>query len=266
MNFLIFLLFILYIFSFKHNNIFNYQQCNFNFFSKKNKIANEIDLQNLISIINNKNLIIYSKSNCVTELPVAKKSNDIFAYLTEKERLFFSLLLKKCKKYLEFGSGGSTLLAYITSNIKKIVSVDSDLNWIKTIKKFKNIKKDEGNRIILEYINIGKVNKFGNPKYKKNKKFSDYSKQIFKKYENDYDLVFIDGRFRVACALQVILNCRADIKILIHDFSYRPYYHFLYKYLDVIYNIDTLVLFSIKDDIDLNEIKQDYELYKNDPK
>ena len=65
---------------------------------------------------------------------------------------------------------------------------------------------------------------------------------------------------------QVILNCKSDIKILIHDFNYRPYYHFLYKYLDVIYSIDTLVLFSIKDYIDLNEIKQDYELYKNDPK
>ena len=97
---------------------------------------------------------------------------------------------------------------------------------------------------------------------KKKKFFSNYSKQIFEKYKNDYDLVLIDGIFRVACTLQVILNCKSDIKILIHDFNYRPYYHILYKYLDLIYSIDSLALFSIKEDIELEEVKMDYEKYK----
>ena len=206
---------------------------------------------------------IHYQEDCVCKLPVAKKSDDIFTFLTEKERYFFTLLLKKCKKYLEFGMGGSTLLAYVTPNIEKIISIDSDYNWIQSIKNFKNLKNDEGKRIILNYIDVGKIGKWGFPK-KKNSKISNYSKQIFQKYENDYDLVFIDGISRVACALQVILNCKSDIKILIHDFNYRPYYHILYKYLDIIYTIDSIALFSIKDDIDLNEIKQDYEKYKTD--
>ena len=98
----------------------------------------------------------------------------------------------------------------------------------------------------------------------KNSNISNYSKLIFKKFENDYDFVFIDGIARVACALQIILNCKPDIKILIHDFNIRPYYHILYKYLDIIYAIDTFALFSIKDDIDIEEIKKDYEIYKTD--
>ena len=173
----------LYIFPF----IFNqkkllFQQCNYNYYSKKNKIANEIDLLNIIS----------------------KKSYDIFALLTEKERYFFSLILTKCKKYLEFGMGGSTLkilkyiikkikkeeilkikifllLAYMTSNIKKIISVESNIKWINKIRKFKNIKNEEGKRIILEYINIGKTIYNGFPyNMAKNKNFFKYSKHILK--------------------------------------------------------------------------------------
>ena len=159
--------------------------------------------------------------------------------------------------------GGTTLLAYITPNIKKIISIDSDYNWVQNIKNFRDLKNEEGNRIILNYINVGKVRDWGNP-ILINSNISNYSKQIFQKFESDYDFVFIDGIARVACALQVILNCKPDIKILIHDFNYRPYYHILYKYLNIIYAIDSLALFSIKDDIDIEEIKNDYEIYKTD--
>ena len=190
-----------------------FRLCNLNSYSKKNKIINDINLIDIISTIIKKKMPVYYQKNCVTKLPVANKTDDIFAHLTEKERFFFTLLLKKSKKYL--------------------------------------------------YINIGKVTKWGFP-ISKNLNISNYSKLIFKKFENDYDFVFIDGIARVACALQIILNCKPDIKILIHDFNNRPYYHILYKYLDIIYAIDTFALFSIKEDIDIEEIKKDYEIYKSD--
>ena len=251
------------LFHFIHTIDSIFRLCNLNSYSKKNKIANEINLIDIISTIIKKKIPLHYQKNCVSKFPVAKKSDDIFAFLTEKERFFFTLLLKKSKKYLEFGMGGSTLLAFITPNIEKIISIDSDYNWIQNIKKFKNIKDEEGKRIILNYINVGKVRNWGFP-ISKNSNIPNYSKQIFQKFENDYDFVFIDGITRVACALQIILNCKPDIKILIHDFNYRPYYHILYKYLDIIYAIDSFALFSIKDDIDVNEVKEDYEIYKTD--
>ena len=169
------ILIILYFYIFfcikKNYTFFNFQQCNIDSYSKKNKIANEIDINNIISIINNKNFQIYYCKKCVATLPIAKKSNGIFAVFTEKERFFYSLIIKKSKKYLEFGIGGSTLLAYMSPNIKKIISIDSDINWINNIRKFKNLKNDEGKRIILEYIDVGKTSNWGNPANKKKKIF-----------------------------------------------------------------------------------------------
>ena len=223
-------------------------------YSNKKNISNEIDLMHLIKLMNNSTY--FQK----------KIFFDINIRLSKEEKKFFSLILSKCKNYLEFGSGGTTLFAYNTPNIEKIITVESDKKWIKNIsyyiKNYKNKKK-----LIFEYIDIGEISVWGYPASKKNQeKFSNYSKQVFKRYQNDYDLVFVDGRFRIACTLQVILNCKSDTKIMIHDFNNRPFYHILYKYLDIIYSVDTLALFSIKDDIDLKEVKLDYEKYKNDPK
>ena len=92
--------------------------------------------------------------------------------------------------------------------------------------------------------------------YFQNKKFLNYSNLIFQKYENNYDLLFIDGIFRVLCLLQTILNCKNDIKILIHDINYAIKYHIIFKYLEVIYSIDTKVLFCIKKYIDIKEVKK----------
>ena len=268
MKYYLFIIFFIKIFCFnkKYNFIFK-SQCNIDSYTIKKKITNEIDLINIISTFKYQKFSIFSQKNCVTKLPVAQKENDILAWFTKKERYIFTLMLTKCKKYLEFGMGGSTLLAYMTSNIEKIISVESDLKWINITRNFKNLKKEEGKRIILEYIDIGNISYWGRPlSNEKKNNFINYSKQVFIKYKNDYDLVFIDGKFRVACTLQTILNCKADTKIIIHDFNYLYYYHILYKYLDVIYSIDTLVIFSIKEDIDIEEIKLEYEKYKNDPR
>lgn len=52
---------------------------------------------------------------------------------------------------------------------------------------------------------------------------------------------------------------------MIHDFNNRTDYHILYKYLDVIYSIDNLVLFSIKERINIKEVIKHYEIYKSIP-
>ena len=73
---------------------------------------------------------------------------------------------------------------------------------------------------MFQYINIGKTGEWGVPiENDKTFLFPSYSTRIFETYK-DFDVVFIDGRFRVACALQVILNCNIDTKILIHDFNF----------------------------------------------
>jgi hypothetical protein len=42
------------------------------------------------------------------------------------------------------------------------------------------------------------------------------------------DLYLVDGRFRVACFMQIILHAHPDALIAIHDFANRPQYHVIY--------------------------------------
>lgn len=192
-----------------------------------------------------------------------RSENDFPLRLSLNEKNFLTGCLIEAENYLEFGSGGSTFLA-LMSGCKKIVSVESDNNWIDNLKTFSLIQQGlDEKRLYFEYINTGKTGEWGVPVEESQKElFPDYSKEVFEKFENDYGLVFIDGRFRVACVLQTILNCRKDVKIVMHDYNNRPEYHYILKYLNIDYTIDTMAQFSIKNNIDKNDVLISYENYK----
>ena len=182
---------------------------------------------------------------------------------TVNEQDFFVKIVNSGKKYLEFGSGGSTFLALLKTNIESVMSIESDNNWLDYLKKWDFITKNlNDNRLEFKHIDIGKTGVVGRPMDDTKKElWANYSKQIFEE-RKDFDVVFIDGRFRVACALQTILNCKKDVKILMHDYSIRPYYHCILEFLDIIDIIDTMCLFKIKDDIDMNAVQKMWEEYK----
>lgn len=164
--------------------------------------------------------------------------------------------------YLEFGSGGSTFLALLHAQVR-IVSVESDKNWIEYLKGWKVI--DEATKVKrLEFIwvDIGRTGEWGVPlEMEKKSLFPHYSAQVFEKY-TDFDVVFIDGRFRVACFLQTLLHCPKHTKILIHDFNNRPFYHKILEFVDFVDTCDTLAEFKIKDNIDKQRLLALYEEYK----
>ena len=53
----------------------------------------------------------------------------------------------------------------------------------------------------------------------------------------------IDGRFRVACALDIFSKINYNTAVLIHDYEPRNPYHILEKFYIKIYSWDTLALF-----------------------
>lgn len=152
--------------------------------------------------------------------------------------------LSKSTYYFEFGSGGSTVLAHKYKNIKKITSIESDKEYSKYIQ---NIASNAN----VIHVNIGDTGDWGKPKNEdKYNDWPNYHKTwINKNYEPD--LVFIDGRFRIACALTVALNNNKFIDpiIIIHDFNDRPSYHCILDYFDIIESVDTLVVLKIKSNI-----------------
>ena len=79
-------------------------------------------------------------------------------------------------------------------------------------------------------------------------------------------MVFIDGRFRVACCLNAVRYCKKLTIIIIHDFfseqGCEHYQNVLLKYLDVVDKADSLGVFYIKKEIDYKVFYVDYEAYK----
>lgn len=180
----------------------------------------------------------------------------ITPWMTDNELFLFEKYIKNSKKYFEFGTGGSTYFVYEKSKAN-IITVDSSKEWIKKIKKQVNSL-----RVKYLYVNIGKIGKLGRPEndLKKDNWYKYYNS--IRRYKN-IDTVFIDGRFRVNCALES-LKKHPNATILIHDFRNREEYHILYDFLDEIDFCEKLSIFKIKDDININEINECIKKHKYD--
>lgn len=185
--------------------------------------------------------------------------------LSPDEQRFLIYNLQQSKHYLEFGAGGSTFLALLHSDVD-IVSVENELDWINYLRKWKYIQKNEKitKRLKFYYADTGETKGWGRPEnYERDKKlFPNYSANVFKEFDNNYDLVLIDGRYRVACTLQTILNTDENVKILIHDYTYRPEYHVLEEFLDIDKTVDTMVRFKKKKNIDKKAVMKMYDKFK----
>jgi hypothetical protein len=85
----------------------------------------------------------------------------------------------------------------------------------------------------------------------------------FSRIDGKADTVLIDGRFRVACGLRVLMEAKhSDARVLIHDFFDRPQYHVLLDYYDVKGQQDTLALLQRKPDINPAALQNKYDEMK----
>lgn len=123
--------------------------------------------------------------------------------------------LKKSSFYFEYGSGGSTYQASIR---KKIFSVESDTKWHNILKS--KIKSNKIKYILNDMDTI--PNKWGAPGPKATKQqkinYSSHIKKLNKNLQQKIDLVFIDGRFRVACCLKCFDVINDNCFIAFDDF------------------------------------------------
>lgn len=187
--------------------------------------------------------------------------------MSRPERTLFDRSIAQSKHYLEFGMGGSTLRALQKSKAK-IYSVESSPDWISHMRKFTLIKLREKKRLHIVAVDIGPTRKWGFPASEEyHDRFPAYSSDVFNLIDSQLiDLTLVDGRFRVACVLKIILECHGNqnLKILIHDLYVREEYSVVFKYLEVVEIAETLGLFTIIADVDLKAVGVDYDVYKFD--
>lgn len=139
----------------------------------------------------------------------------------------------KSEKILEYGSGGSTLYALQNSN-KGLLSVESDKEWIEKLKEKVASNKLPGTFLPF-YVNVGPTKEWGRPSDMSFMHlFPNYAIEPLlyaKKQSFDYDLVLIDGRFRVACMIAVMAMAHRKISVIIDDYTDRNYKDVIEKYI-----------------------------------
>jgi len=173
---------------------------------------------------------IPSISEDATELPLA-----VINFLKQN--------LGPDKTFLEYGSGSSTTI--VSSFGTKVFSVESDPKYFAAIRNLPNVTAVK--------VDFGIVGPYGTPIFHPFRKMKrqwgeSYSNLAWNLYSDlSVDLVLIDGRYRVACALSVILrNCNRDYLILIDDYVSRKEYHIFNEFAPLIEVLDNrLAVFQV---------------------
>lgn len=174
--------------------------------------------------------------------------------MTDPERDMFQRALEGVENFLEFGAGGSTTLA-ARAGVKRIASVESDVQWLDLLAQRPEIAAVDFTAL---HIDIGPTGAWGMPRDPASApKWPAYHQAVWRKLAWQPDLVLVDGRFRVACALATILNCAPDTKIVIHDFWDRPQYHVVLRYLETLERTDTLGVFRAKPTLVMKDLVSD---------
>lgn len=187
-------------------------------------------------------------------------------WLAEEDEKMFYRYLDKASVYFEYGSGGSTYQASIRNNIKKIYSVESDIEWQSKLK-YGTIQNSNVTYIFNEMNTL--PNTWGYPGKNatdiQKKNYSNQIRNLSKEEKASIDLVFIDGRFRVACCLKCYEIIKDDCLIAFDDFLYRPQYHIVLNYFDIIEKTKDarMVILKKKKNITIPlEVIENYEFKK----
>lgn len=137
----------------------------------------------------------------------------------------FKKQLAKATCYLEFGSGGSTVLAD-RAGIPS-VSVESDRGYAKAVQ-----SQLRGGKVKVLSPNIGITGPWGRPAFRRYAKWRRYIEAPFPM--NPFpDFVLVDGRFRVACALATAQQAHAagaKTCLMFDDYERRTHYHVVEEY------------------------------------
>ena len=78
-------------------------------------------------------------------------------------------------------------------------------------------------------------------------------------------LVLVDGRFRVCCFLTSLKFAEEGTKIIFDDYTNRPQYHFVEKYVSRFKECGRQSMFVVpsKANIDMDELEKDIVSFRN---
>lgn len=183
--------------------------------------------------------------------------------MEKDERTLFESFVHRCDRYLEFGTGGSTWLAASTKK-RWVVSIDSSKDWLERVAVETQSCQTQPDLI---FADIGPTKEWGFPKSEETKaKWPVYHELVWSRAGAEQsDLFFVDGRFRVACALQCLIRSQLGAVLGVHDFEDRAHYHVLLEFAREIARSRRLSFFLRRNVFDENRAFLFLDKFRFDP-
>jgi len=195
-------------------------------------------------------------------------AGEFTANMTLEERALLHEWSAPCSHIVEFGCGGSTIL-FLEGTSAVIDSVDNNRDWVERISAEPRPAEAIGNgRLKFCLVDTGPVGKRGFPTDDTTRPlWRSYSCAVWNGLRNPaVDLVFVDGRFRVACTLMALLQALPPAVIAFHDFWTRlERYADVLRFLDVSGRAGSLAILSVRQGNDRLELEQMLQHHLEDP-
>ena len=176
--------------------------------------------------------------------PYQAVTDEWSARMSQSEFQVYTSFLRKTRVLIEFGCGGSTMLA-LKLGVPHIFSTESDPEWAEKLRTSSELTSlPEECRPAIRYCDIGPVGEWGAPVDESGReRWPRYHADVWNDVaSNKVDCVLVDGRFRVACVLQALLRIRADVPVIVHDFWNREHYHAVLPFLAGVSRVDTMMI------------------------
>ena len=163
-------------------------------------------------------------------------------HFDEETLAFFTEKLKAARSYVEFGAGGSTIMADRLGI--PTVSVEGDRYYAKSVR-----KGLRGGSVRILTPDIGLTERWGKPLFRKPtpRRLAKWRRYIEAPFglAPDPDLILVDGRFRVACALECARRVKQATLIVDDYYDGRPQYAVLERWLGKPHRIGRSAVFDL---------------------
>ena len=146
-------------------------------------------------------------------------------HLPEAEAVRLNAAYSEARVILEYGSGGSTVLAAEMPG-KFILSVESDRDWALRLQYYLD-EADTASPATVYPVDIGETGDWGRPKDHSGwTRYHEYALSIWDEpFFRHPDVILIDGRFRPACLMTALARIERPVTVLFDDYVERTRYH-----------------------------------------
>jgi hypothetical protein len=147
---------------------------------------------------------------------------------------------------LEYGSGGSTVLGSERPG-KLVFSVESDHAWAIRLQREIDLRNLPSPALVY-HVDIGPTGNWGRPLGPEAwTRFHRYPLAIWDEpFFRQPDVVLIDGRFRPACLMAVLLRTQKPVTVLFDDYTERPAYHSVEAFLKPTKIVGRMAVFDVQ--------------------